>query len=154
MKIQLKRSNVLNGDVAKEPTPGQMEYGELAVNYNSTDPAVFLKNSDNTIVRVTGSTYWEVDGENLYPITDGGDLLIGGTLPSNPSITLENSGSATFTGDVTISNADLNAVNGAFSGSVTAVNGTYTGDITAVNGTYSDTVTANNFDFSALPMLP
>ena len=103
MKIQLKRSNVLNGDVAKAPTAGQMEYGELAVNYNSTDPAVFIKDSDNTIVRVTGSTYWDADGENLYPTTSNGDVLIGGTLPASPTITLENSGDGTFTGTVTAS---------------------------------------------------
>lgn len=43
MKIQLKRSNVLEGSpaAAKEPTAGQMEYGELAVNYNTDDPAIF-----------------------------------------------------------------------------------------------------------------
>ena len=103
MKIQLKRSNVLNGDVAKEPTAGQMEYGELAVNYSSTDPAIFIKDSDNAIVRVTGSTYWDADGENLYPTTSNGDVLIGGTLPSSPAITLENSGDGTFTGTVTAS---------------------------------------------------
>jgi len=37
MKIQLKRSNVLDGTTAKEPSAEQMEYGELAVNYNNGD---------------------------------------------------------------------------------------------------------------------
>lgn len=101
MKIQLKRSNVLDNGEAKAPSAGQMEYGELAVNYNSTDPAVFIKNSDDSIVRVTGSTYWDADGENLYPTTSNGDVLIGGTLPSSPAITLENSGDGTFTGSIT-----------------------------------------------------
>ena len=42
MKIQLKRSNQLDGGSAKEPTAAQMEYGELAVNYStSKDPAIF-----------------------------------------------------------------------------------------------------------------
>ena len=53
MKIQLKRSNVLEGGKAKTPTAGQMEYGELAVNYNTGDPALFIKDSDNNIVRVS-----------------------------------------------------------------------------------------------------
>ena len=53
MKIQLKRSNVLDGGVAKAPTAEQMEYGELAVNYSTTDPAVFIKDSANNIVRVS-----------------------------------------------------------------------------------------------------
>ena len=32
-----------------------MEYGELAVNYNEGDPAIFLKDSDNEIVRIAGA---------------------------------------------------------------------------------------------------
>ena len=53
MKIQLKRSNVLEGGVAKTPTAGQMEYGELAVNYNTTDPVIFIKDSTDQIIRLT-----------------------------------------------------------------------------------------------------
>lgn len=53
MKIKLKRSNVLDNGVAKEPTAAQMEYGELAVNYNKEDPVIFIKNSDNSIIRLT-----------------------------------------------------------------------------------------------------
>ncbi len=30
-----------------------MEYGELAVNYNTGDPALFIKDSANNIVRVS-----------------------------------------------------------------------------------------------------
>ncbi len=54
MKIQLKRSNVLNGAVAKEPTATQMEYGELAVNYSDGDPAIFLKDSTDKVIRIAG----------------------------------------------------------------------------------------------------
>ena len=52
MKIQLKRSNVLEGGSAKTPTAAQMEYGELAVNYNSKDPVIFIKDSDDNIIRI------------------------------------------------------------------------------------------------------
>ena len=55
MKIQLKRSVVLDGDKAKAPSVGQMEYGELAVNYNEGDPAIFMKDSDNEIIRIAGA---------------------------------------------------------------------------------------------------
>ena len=55
MKIQLKRSSILENGVAKEPTAGQMEYGELAVNYNENDISIFTKDSDNNIRRVGGS---------------------------------------------------------------------------------------------------
>ena len=55
MKIQLKRSNVLDGTSAKPPLAGQLEYGELAVNYNSGDPVIFLKDSTDAIIRIAGS---------------------------------------------------------------------------------------------------
>ena len=65
MKIQLKRSNVLESGVAKSPTAGQMEYGELAVNYSSTDPAMFIKDSSNNIIRISN-----LNGALVPDITD------------------------------------------------------------------------------------
>ena len=60
MKLQLKRSNVLDGSVAKPPTSAQMQYGELAVNYNVDDPVIFIKDSDNNIIRLTNrSPKWD-----------------------------------------------------------------------------------------------
>ena len=53
MKIQLKRSNVLENNAAKAPTAGQMEYGEMAINYNTADPALFIKDSGNNIIRIS-----------------------------------------------------------------------------------------------------
>ena len=55
MKLQLKRSNVLELGAAKEPTAAQMEYGEVAVNYNNGDPALFIKDSADNIIRIAGS---------------------------------------------------------------------------------------------------
>lgn len=55
MKLQLKRSNVLELGAAKEPTSAQMEYGELAVNYNDGDPALFIKDSADNIIRIGGA---------------------------------------------------------------------------------------------------
>ena len=52
MKIQLKRSNVLESGKAKAPTAAQMEYGEIAVNYNTADPVLFIKDSANAIIRI------------------------------------------------------------------------------------------------------
>ena len=76
MKIQLKRSNVLVDNNARQPTPGQMEYGELAVNYNNNDPAIFIKDSNNNIVRIAGK----------YNIADDGqvELPASPTPPSDP----------------------------------------------------------------------
>ena len=52
MKLQLKRSNVLDAGSAKEPTAEQLEYGEVAVNYNSADPAIFIKDHEDNIVKM------------------------------------------------------------------------------------------------------
>ena len=54
MKIQLKHSNVLDSGAAKQPTTPNMLDGEIAVNFNASDPAIFLKNSDGNIVRIAG----------------------------------------------------------------------------------------------------
>ncbi len=63
MKIQLKRSNVLDGGKAKEPTASQMEYGEIAVNYNSQDPTLFIKDSSNGIVAITNFDNSDLEAE-------------------------------------------------------------------------------------------
>ena len=62
MKLQLKRSNVLLDGAAKPPSDAQMEYGELAVNYNASDPVVFIKDSNNQIIRLTNSS---IDWDNI-----------------------------------------------------------------------------------------
>ena len=70
MKIQLKRSNVLDGGVAKAPTAPQMEFGELAVNYNTADPVIFIKDSTGGIIRLT-NTNSANDGEINVNAGDG-----------------------------------------------------------------------------------
>ena len=54
-KIRIKRSNVVTNSVAKAPTASQMDFGELAVNYNTFDPVLFIKDSNNDIIRLTGN---------------------------------------------------------------------------------------------------
>ena len=55
MKLQLKRSNVVTDGLAKEPTVAQLDYGELAVNYNNGDPVIFMKDSNNAVIRIAGA---------------------------------------------------------------------------------------------------
>ncbi len=76
MKIQLKRSNVLEGGVAKRPTAEQMEYGELAVNYNANDPVIFLKDHLNQIIEININNIGSIDSGSTPPSTDNntGDL--------------------------------------------------------------------------------
>ena len=54
MKIQLKHSNVLDSGAAKQPTAPNMLDGEVAVNFNASDPAIFIKDSNGNIVRIAG----------------------------------------------------------------------------------------------------
>ena len=76
MRLQLKRSNVLASGSAKTPTPSQLEYGELAINYNTDDPAIFLKDSNNNVIRISGVGNIADDGQVELPATT--------TPPSNP----------------------------------------------------------------------
>ena len=99
MKIQLKNSNVLDSGAAKEPTAANMLDGELAINFNSNDPAIFIKDSAGTIVRIAGkdnlaftnyqaiiptrstpppspgagNLYWDTDDERLFIYYDDGN---------------------------------------------------------------------------------
>ena len=78
MKLQLKRSNVLDTGAAKEPTASQLEYGELAINYNNDDPAIFLKTSSNQVIRISGVNNIADDGQVELPS--------GTTTPLNPEV--------------------------------------------------------------------
>ena len=51
-----QNSGELKGDNsgAKEPTAGQLVNGEIALNYNSADPCLFIKNSDGEVIRLAG----------------------------------------------------------------------------------------------------
>jgi hypothetical protein len=53
LNIVNKNSISDTGGVADAPLPTDLEYGELAINYVSADPAIFVKDSANTIRRVT-----------------------------------------------------------------------------------------------------
>ena len=82
MKLQLKH-NVLDS-AAKVPTASQLEYGELAVNYNGTDPTIFMKDSNNTVIPIAGGSLatntreiWNGDSNGVYPkdLTKGLEAL-------------------------------------------------------------------------------
>lgn len=52
LNIVHKSSVATSGGSATAPAAGDLEYGEIAVNYASADPAIFVKNSANAIIRV------------------------------------------------------------------------------------------------------
>ena len=97
MKIQLKRSNVLDGGAAKAPTASQLEYGELAVNYAASAPTIFLKNSNDAVIPIaTGSSNWTQDSTSLYPTDITSNVYVGGTSPAAAKVALNATGTAFF----------------------------------------------------------
>ena len=117
MKIQHKRSNVLDGGKAKEPTAGQMEYGELAVNYNTSDPSIFVKDSADNIVKIAdavppgdGTITIKQPGspDQSFTVNQDGDTEINlkndntQVTPGNGALSIESFGSGdTSTGSYT-----------------------------------------------------
>jgi hypothetical protein len=51
IKVKNKRSAVRG----KQPLPTDLEYGEIAINYEASDPAIYIKDSADAVRRITGS---------------------------------------------------------------------------------------------------
>ena len=66
---------MLASGVAKTPTASQLEYGELAINYNTDDPAIFLKDSNNNVIRISGVGNIADDGQVELPATTTPPLI-------------------------------------------------------------------------------
>ena len=95
MKIQLKRSSVLDGGSAKQPLADQLEYGELAVNYAAADPTIFIKNSTNEVIAIAGANALS-SVPTLNSVTTEGNWssssLLVGASESDPNLQLNNTG--------------------------------------------------------------
>ena len=77
MKLQLKRSSALVNGFAKPPLASQLAFGEVAINYNSADPTIFIKDTNNSIVSFT---------DHLLPKAGGtltGDIILNGDPTSS-----------------------------------------------------------------------
>jgi hypothetical protein len=68
LKIQHKRSAVKG----KAPQPTDLEYGEIAVNYETSAPCIYIKDSANTIRRIGGASVTTSDTAPVSP--DDGHL--------------------------------------------------------------------------------
>ena len=66
LKIQHKRSAVKD----KTPQPTDLEYGEIAVNYEKSAPCIYIKDSANTIRRIGGASVTISDTAPVSP-SDG-----------------------------------------------------------------------------------
>ena len=78
-KIQLKRSSALQSStVSRAPTSSQLDYGELAINYNSADPQLFIKDSSGSVLRLL-DYYAKVSGTTFTgDVNFDGELTIQG----------------------------------------------------------------------------
>lgn len=89
LNIKLKRSAVLGST----PTASQLEDGELGINYNVDDPALYLKDSSGAVVRIAGDnasgTYWDRSGTTLNTRNSGDDVEIDGVFTSNSKLVVD-----------------------------------------------------------------
>lgn len=152
MKIQLKRSNVIAGSTAKEPTPEQMEYGELAINFSSVDPAIFLKNSNNSVVRIAGlgAVGAATTGNGQINVNAGNGINASGTNATanqsqntTRSLSIDTSWLANYVN----TSADVNCLklSADAGGQTVASTGTTT---------FSGTISAAKYDLESLDTLP
>jgi len=113
-KIQLKKSTILDGANALEPTNTQMLFGELAVNYNADDPCIFFKDSDESIIRIAGKNAIgnrAIDIEGYPTLTDGlGAELDDRYLKLNSTGTqvIGTTGLTEFSGGIKVADSDTN----------------------------------------------
>lgn len=147
-KIQHKRSSVIANSQAKEPTSGQMEYGELAVNFNFQDPTIFIKDSGDDIVAFVPANDTDIN------INAGTGLTASGSNPTTNQSTATTRVLAVdqtwlntqITNEIFDSEININAGNGLTAGGNNATtnqtaNTTRTLSVTAADNTIS--VTSN-----------
>ena len=95
-KIIHKHSSELNNNKAKLPSSGQLEYGELAVNYADGVETISMKNSQNEIVEFKSDEYYS----NVFSKVDG-EIDALQTQVNGKAETSHTHGTITLTGDVT-----------------------------------------------------
>ena len=54
-----KRSSVITDGIPKQPTAGQIDYGEIAINYAANGETLYIKNSENAIAESKDDKYYQ-----------------------------------------------------------------------------------------------
>ena len=54
-----KRSSVITDGIPKQPTAGQIDYGEIAINYAANGETLYIKNSENAIAKFKDDKYYQ-----------------------------------------------------------------------------------------------
>ena len=68
-----KRSSVITEGVPKQPTTGQIDYGEIAINYAASGETLYIKNSENAIAEFKDNKYYQKQ------LSEKQDKLVSGT---------------------------------------------------------------------------
>lgn len=80
-KIKLLKNNQTDANgVAIAPLPTELEFGQIAVNYSATNPAIFIKDSNNQIVKfvteeIIADTLMEILGGSASDLSTLKELL-------------------------------------------------------------------------------
>lgn len=105
-KVVHIHSNVYNNGEPQAPNAGVLEKGEIAVNYNDTEPALFIENNSGEIVKFNPVTYGDISAitSNISSLqTDMndrvrvyGDETIGGEKNFNDGIVVEDASKISY----------------------------------------------------------
>lgn len=114
------------------PTAGTLQPGQIAVNYHSSSPALYIENNLGSVVQVAGSGssktgvigYWDRTGTTVSPVNAGDSITTTGTLNgANLVLTNKATSVSTTSGDAatTLVTKDFvdNSISGAFDGTGT-----------------------------------
>lgn len=154
----IKNSSALVDNNPKLPTSGQLEYGEIAINYAKDKETISLKNSNNEIVTFTSDkkldnyyTKEEIDNDHLVISSSLNDLntrlntkqdtLVSGTnIKTINNQSILGSGNITLTGVPAFSASDNGKILGVVNGQLAWVTPTtiYTGSGTPSSSTGND----------------
>jgi len=117
------------------PTAGTLQPGQIAVNYHSSSPALYIENSLGAVVQVAGSGssktgvigYWNRTGTTVSPVNAGDSITTTGTINgTNLVLTNKATSISTTSGDAATTLVTKDFVDNSIS---TAFDGTGTGNI-------------------------
>ena len=160
MKIQLKASQTLDNNSAKPPSSANMLDGELAINFNANDPSIFLKDSNDNIVKIAGKNsfgltnfetavtasinppsnplpgnlYFDLNDESLYYYNGGSSQWVHASKGVDliPDIVNSNQQSGTLDDRYVNKNGDTSTGNQIFNAGINIVSS----DIRLLNGSF------------------
>lgn len=131
INIVNKNSTANTGGVAGAPVPADLEYGELAINYGSADPALFVKDSANAIIRVTEGagtvTTAKLANSSVTTAKIANNSISSAKIVSGAIVNSDVNGSAAISGTKITPN--FGAQNIITTGSVGGGTATFSGDV-------------------------